>query len=97
MVARPTFEEACRCYVHRYTMEHVPSWAYTAIPGSGGKFYAPQYCSDLEWYENTIFPGEGHLHHNCKYCYSSNQSWPLGRSLSAPFSALAHRKEVARG
>ena len=80
---RPSFEAACRTYVHRFTMEHVPSWA------SGqpivGKFYAPQFRTDKEWYDNTTFPGEaGHLGGR-RHCHTSGQTWPLGKLLDAPY------------
>lgn len=83
-----TLAQACARYPHRFTMEHCPRWALEArFPG---KYYAPQYASDQEWYDNTVFPGEPGLHGNSKYCESSNPSWPLGESLSLPYSqALA--------
>lgn len=55
-----TFEQAKAQYVHRYTMEHVPAWAREINPGNG-KYYAPGYSTDLEWYENTEFKGEGQI------------------------------------
>lgn len=85
---RPTFEQAKARYPHRFTMEHVPQWARTVRPD--GTYYAPQYRSCREWYENTIFPGEaahilGQRHGGA--CDSRGASWPLGQSLSAPHSA----------
>ena len=82
-MTRPTFEEACRQFVHRYTMEHVPSWAHAQR--SDGTFYAPQYQSDREWYEKTKFYGEpGHVGGK-KECHSSGQSWPLGMRLGTRY------------
>ncbi len=78
-----TFDEAKRRYVHRYTMEHVPAWALNSA--SSGKYYAPQYRSDREWYDNTEFPGEGSVEVKSSYCHSSNQSWPLGTWLDQPY------------
>ena len=75
-----TFEQAKAAYVHRFTMEHVPGWA--SLPTSNGKFYAPQYRTDREWYDNTKFPS----HNFAGYCDSRNQSWPLGRWLDKPFT-----------
>jgi hypothetical protein len=53
-----------------------------------GDFFAPQFMTDLEWYENTIFPGEtwedvrieddGHP-------MSVNQTYPFGYFLDKPF------------
>jgi hypothetical protein len=67
-----TFEQAKAQYIHRFTMDHTPAWARDTE-------YKPHYASDREWYENTVFPGEKGIHGNSKHCYSSNQSWPLGR------------------
>jgi len=75
---RPTLEEAKRMYPHRYTMEHRPYWALRPAPN--GRRYAPQYRTDAEWYNNTLFPGESELtdrHH----CYSTGETWPLGQWL----------------
>lgn len=86
---RPGFEEAKRKYVHRFTMEHVPAWALKdpGNPRADGKpcFYAPQYRTDREWYDNTTFPGEaGHDGDEC-HCYASGQTWPLGKWLDRPY------------
>jgi hypothetical protein len=82
-MSRPiSFETACKQYVHRYTMEHVPAWART--PCDNGKFYAPQFRSDREWYENTKFAGEHELADK-KSCYTSGQTWPLGKWLDTPY------------
>lgn len=77
-----TFAAAKAAYVHRYTMEHVPNWAKTAAPN--GKFYAPQYHTDREWYDSTRFPPDNPFHKSD--CYSSGQTWPLGQWLDAPFA-----------
>jgi hypothetical protein len=82
-----TFERAKTLYVHRFTMEHVPTWSRNSIDG---KYYAPQFRTDREWYENTYFPGEtGHLGvPGTPDCYTRNQSWPLGHWLDKPFKAV---------
>lgn len=75
---RPTLARAQSQYPHRYTCEHVPQWAREQR--ADGTYYAPQYKTDQEWYDNTIFPGED----GCtalKFCESSNPSWPLGVAL----------------
>jgi hypothetical protein len=83
-MARPTFQQACSRYVHRFTMEHVPAWARQ--PVEPGKFYAPQFRSDREWYEHTTFPGDaGHLGDR-NHCFTSGQTWPLGEWLKAQYS-----------
>jgi hypothetical protein len=75
-----TLKEAQATYVHRYTMEHKPRWANTPLPN--GKFYAPQFRSDQEWFDNTEFPTDGRR----RYCHTTNQTWPLGIFLDAPFA-----------
>lgn len=84
MTRKVSFEQAKRMYIHRYTMEHVPQWAKGVA--MNGKFYAPRYRSDREWYENTVFPGEAEwLGPREKHCHSDGQSWPLGHWLEHPF------------
>jgi hypothetical protein len=83
---RLSFQQACSKYIHRFTMDHVPQWAADKMPS--GDYYAPQYSSDLEWYENTYFPGEiqhimGKNHKG--NCDSRNCSFPLGTFLTSPF------------
>ena len=81
-MARPSFEQACAQYVHRFTLTHVPQWARVARPD--GKYYAPQYRDCREWYENSSFPGErGHLGGR-RHCFSTGATWPMGRELSMP-------------
>lgn len=84
-----TLGEACDKYVHRYTMDHIPRWAINPcrdhITGELQFYYAPQYGSDQEWYELTIFPGEvGHIGSK-KECNSNHQTWPLGQKLDQPY------------
>jgi hypothetical protein len=83
-----SFEQAKAQYPHRYTMDHIPAWSRDGLwhPGAGAlRFYAPQFRSDREWYDNTLFPGEGHVSRRERYCFTSNQSWPLGQWLPQPF------------
>lgn len=85
------FEQAIAAYVHRFTMEYVPAWAKGRRPaddtGSETRFYAPQYRSDREWFENTKFPPNNSfaLSSRDTSCYSSGQTWPCGQWLDAPF------------
>lgn len=84
---RPTFEKACAMYVHRFTMEHIPTWATRAT--SGGWYYAPQFSNDREWYDATMFPGEPGFplpRTREVYCYTANQTWPLGQWLKKPYT-----------
>lgn len=76
-----SFAQAKRMYPHRYTLEHVPAWASKPCEGNG-KFYAPQYKSDLEWYERTEFPSPSSKE---DHCVSAHQSWPCGLWLDKPF------------
>lgn len=83
MQRKVSFEQACAQYVHRFTVDHVPQWARK--PCDNGKYYAPQFASDREWYDTATFPGEPGLHGNCKHCISTGQTWPLGDWLDAPY------------
>lgn len=82
---RPSFEQACSRYVHRFTMDHVPEWA--RMVREDGTFYAPQYRSDREWYDNTLFPGEAAYPFGKRdtSCFSTGATWPLGQSLAKPY------------
>lgn len=79
-----SLEQARNRYPHRFTMEHVPAWA--RVKCDNGKHYAPQYRSDAEWYENTVFPGEPGHYGTRNECNTSGQTWPLGQWLDAPYS-----------
>lgn len=85
---RPSFAQACATYVHRYTLEHVPFWASLPCAGNG-LYYAPQYRTDREWYDRTVFPGERDIPAKEKWCRSTHQTWPLGQWLDAPFKRQA--------
>jgi hypothetical protein len=76
-----SFDQAKRDYPQRFTCEHVPQWAKKPCEGNG-KFYAPQYKTDAEWYENTFFNGENELANN-NYCHSFGATWPLGQWLDS--------------
>ena len=81
---RISFEEARARFVHRFTMEHVPAWAFQTRPD--GSFYAPQFATDREWYEATRFPGEPGIHGNSCHCFTGAPTWPMGDKLTAPFN-----------
>lgn len=81
-----TFEQAMARFPHRFTCEHVPAWARQPAPN--GRYYAPQYASDREWYEKTEFHGEGEMADK-KHCFSSGQPWPCGQWLDAPYQVRA--------
>lgn len=77
-----TFEQAKAQFPNRYTMENVP--AHAKVPATNGKYYAPQYSSDAEWYQRTFFKGESELA-TARHCYSTCPSWPLGQWLDEPY------------
>lgn len=92
MLRKKSFEQACREYVHRYTVDHVPAWALVE-PDSGVErgdpvrpgYYAPHFASDREWYDHTRFHGEeGHIG-NRRYCFTTGATWPLGKWLQKPY------------
>ena len=89
MARTVSFTEACQRFTNRYTMEHVPGWARQPMPN--GKYYAPQFRSDREWYDNTLFKGE-HEMADAKHCWTQKWTFPLGLFLETPFHKM---KEVA--
>jgi hypothetical protein len=76
---KPSFEDAKRQYVYRFTMEHVPKWAKE--PCGNGLYYKPQFKSDREWYDNFTMD-------EFSYCQiNSTPTWPLGTGFSTtPFT-----------
>lgn len=90
-----TFEEAKRRFPHRFTMEHAPGWAKEMA--ANGAYYAPQYRTDQEWFDNTDFDnGLGLSRTSLGFCASTNQSWPLGKWLDRPF-AVGDVRVVPKG
>ena len=72
-------------YLHRYTMGHKPGWAIPMFEGNG-KFYAPHFRSDQEWYGHSTFPGEeAHKGRAWDDCHTTGQTWPLGNWLDTPY------------
>lgn len=90
-MSRPiTFSQACARYVHRVTAQHWPSHvnnfeAPFKVENGIPQFHSPQYLDDREWYERTLFPGESELAGR-DHCHSSQQTWPYGQWLSAPYN-----------
>lgn len=72
-------------FVHRFTMEHVPRWALQER--ADGTFYAPQFASDAEWLSNTVVRTrkDGELDGRYSDCETRGETWPLGKSLDAPY------------
>lgn len=79
-----SFEQAKAKYTNRYTMEHVPAWAAKPC-GGNGLYYAPQFKSDKEWYDNTLFYGEIGFTGKRGDCYTNGQTFPLGNWLDSPY------------
>jgi hypothetical protein len=79
-----SFAEACRISDgKRYTLEHLPAWSSREV--SPGRYFAPQFATDREWYDNTVFHGEP-SHYGSETSYHSlNYSWPLGMALDKPY------------
>jgi hypothetical protein len=89
-IRRPiTLATARAQYVHRFTLEHVPAWAYKPCEGNG-RYYAPQYRTDAEWYERTSFPGENGVPRREDHCESTGATWPLGQWLNKPCPAFGY-------
>ena len=76
-----TLAQAQAQYPHRFTLEHVPAWAKLRAPN--GRFYAPQYRTDSEWFALTRFPTDRRE----RYCTSSGQTWPMGLWLDQPLTS----------
>jgi hypothetical protein len=87
---RLPFSLACCFYVNRYTMQHVPDWALVPLPN--GKFPAPHFRSDAEWYANTVFPGEPGHWGTRRECFSTGQTWPKGQWLDKPYKPRKPRR-----
>jgi hypothetical protein len=85
-----TLTEARKRYKSRFTMEHVPKWAKEKREDGG--YYAPQYATDREWYDNTMFPGEGGISTMSILFDSRNKTWPLGVKLGEPYTIDRQRK-----
>jgi hypothetical protein len=75
-------------YVHRYTLEHKPAWTNKPreVTDDQGRVtqaaYAPQFASDVDWLEHTLFnvKKDGTLANAS--CWSS-PTWPLKESINA--------------
>lgn len=77
----------------RFTCEHLPRWYQWAAKRNGviAKYYAPQFRTDREWYDNTVFYGEpGHFGSEISY-HSINYTWPMGIWLDKPYRIPGQR------
>jgi hypothetical protein len=84
-MTRPiSFEQAKAAYVHRFTMDHRPVWAYKPLEEKDNFiiYPAPHYRSDKDWYDNTYFPGEAGISKRSKFCQTRNQTWPIGKFIT---------------
>jgi hypothetical protein len=80
-----SFARATALYVNRYTMEHVPNWAKPRA--HNGRYYAPHFRTDREWYDHTRFNGESEMADKGA-CYTTGHTWPLGQWLDAPYGQV---------
>lgn len=71
-------KQVLACYVHRFTLEHVPQWSRQ--PMANGQAYQPQFASDVDWLENTLFNVNRDGTLADASCYST-PTWPRGNSL----------------
>ncbi len=78
-----SFEAAKAWYVHRFTCEHVPTWARALR--DDGSYHAPQFATDREWYDAALFPGEAWLSVKETHCHNGKPTWPYGTALARPF------------
>lgn len=86
-----SFEQAKRDFPDRYTVDNVPQWARKPAPN--GRYFAPHYASDREWYESQIFPGEPGLHGNARQCKQvRRETLPMGKWLDAPLKRAYTRQ-----
>jgi hypothetical protein len=93
-----TFEEACKIGIGRFTLEYIPAWYATSARRRGEveKYFAPQFKSDREWYDNTVFRGEpGHYGGDRNY-HSINFTFPLGTYLDKPYQLPGAKRERIR-
>ena len=69
---------ALASYVHRFTVDHKPTWAQSLRPD--GRPYQPQFASDANWLVHTEFQvrADGRLDRRAHHCNSS-PTWPLGQ------------------
>lgn len=73
--------EAKRRYVHRYTGDHTPRWAFNPRPD--GTRYMPQFANDADWLENTLFQTDARGKAlDGVDCYST-PTWPHGQNVKA--------------
>lgn len=72
--------EVLAAYVHRFTGDHKPDWAYK--PRVDGSAYPLQFASDADWLANTIFTvnRDGSLSKKQTSCESS-PTWPNNPEL----------------
>ena len=79
-----TQTEALRRFVHRFTGEHKPEWAYRSFTDNHGKkrVYPVQFEDDTEWLANTYFEvtKAGNLSERTHYC-ESYPTWPYNPEL----------------
>ena len=78
-----SFEAACKRFKKRFTLDHTPGWARHIVERTG-KYQAPRYNSDMEWYQRSEFIGFATTGSR-KYIRENDPTWPVGRWLDKPF------------
>ena len=79
--------QAKAMYVHRFTKEHVPTWAKQPRPD--GSAYEPHFASDDEWLANSEFAVTNSGKFDARHRYHiSHPTWP-DRKKNPPRSAAA--------
>ncbi len=83
MMPEATQRNARARFVHRFTGEHKPDWAYK--PRSDGSLYPVQFKDDWDWLCGTLFcvKADGTLSDKTNYC-ESKPSWPDNPELRKP-------------
>jgi len=73
-------QEALSAFVHRFTGQHIPSWATERWKGS--QTYPVQFKDDEDWLAHTRFSvtASGRLDRRADHCESS-PTWPLNPEL----------------
>lgn len=87
-----SFDDACQKYINRYTFDNIPKWSQSV--NKEGLYEAPHFSNDIEWYQNTFFPGEQNVSLDSASCISE-PTFPLGEYLIVPFNKKLLNEVVA--
>ena len=81
----PKLQAECKSlFVHRFTGEHKPQWAYKPFKNEALQLtsYPVQFADDADWLAHTYFEvtKQGELSNKTHYCESS-PTWPNNPEL----------------